>query len=181
MKKKDWLFVALAPSPVLVLAVLGNTFVAGWNWHWNDFLFAWAVIAIATSIYRLLATRTYANLAYKAGAALAVLTGFLIFWGTAAVQIIGEENPANVLYLGVLLIGLIGVGLARLRPAGLAKAAFTTAAATLAVPTIAVIFWPADFSPGVAKVFLINGVFALMFITSALLFRRAARRAPTGA
>jgi hypothetical protein len=42
---------------------------------------------------------------------------------------------------------------------------------------IAVIFWPTDFSPGVGKVFLLNGVFAGMFVVSALLFRHAARRA----
>jgi hypothetical protein len=92
-------------------------------------------------------------------------------------QIIGEENPANPFCLGVILIKLGGSARARLRPAGLASAAITTAAATMLVPVIAVIFWPTDFSPGVVKVFLLNGVFAGMFVVSALLFRHAARRA----
>lgn len=74
----------------------------------------------------------------------------------------------------MILIGLTGVGLSRFRPAGLANAAFVTAAATLLVPLIAFIFWPADFSPGVAKVFMLNGFFALMFVVSGLLFRQAA-------
>lgn len=175
MKKKDWLIVGLAPFLVLLIPLVGNMTVEGWNWKWNDFVFAYVVFAAVAFIYRLLATRTFANLAYKLGAALAVLAGFLIFWFTAAVQIIGDENPANLLYGVVLLIGLAGVGRARFQPAGMANAAFASATATLLVPTIAVIFWPADFSPGVAKVFLLNGAFALMFVVSALLFRRAAR------
>lgn len=175
MKKKDWLIVVLAPFAVLLIPLVGNSVVEGWNWQWNDFVFAYVVFAGVALIYRLLATRTFANLAYKLGAALAVLAGFLIFWFTAAVQIIGDENPANVLYGVVLLVGLGGVALARFRPTGMANAAFASAAATLLVPTIAFIFWPADFSPGVAKVFVLNGIFAAMFIVSALLFRHAAR------
>lgn len=177
MKKKDWLIVAFAPFAVLLIPLVGNWVVEGWNWSPGDFVFAWVVFAVVTFIYRLLATRRFANLAYKAGAALAILAGFLVFWFTAAVQIIGEENSANLLYMVMLLLGLVGVGVARFRPAGMANAAFAMAAATLLVPVIAFIFWPADFSPGVAKVFILNGVFVLMFIVFASFFRHAARRA----
>ena len=179
MKTKDYLIVALAPFPVLLIALMGNLFIEGWNWNPGSFVFAWVVIAGATLVYKLLATSPAATLAYRLGAGLAVLAGFLVFWFTAAVQIIGEENPANILYLGVILIGLVGVGLARFKPSGLACAAFATAAATFLVPVIAIIFWPADFSPGVAKVFLLNGCFALMFAGSGLLFRHAAGQ-PSG-
>jgi hypothetical protein len=175
MKTKDYLIVALAPTPALLIALWGNTYVDGWNWNPGSFVFAWVVIAGATFIYRLLATRTFANLAYRLGAGLAVLAGFLVFWVTAAVQIIGEENPANPLYVLALLIGLIGVGLSRFQPARLAKAAFATAAALFLIPVIAVIFWPADFSPGVPQVFALNSGFVLMFVVSGLLFRSAAR------
>lgn len=176
MKRKDWLIVALGPIPVLLIPLLGNRYVEGWNWNLGSFVFAWVILAGATLVYRLLATSLAANLTYRLAAGLAVLAGFLIFWCTAAVQIIGEENPANLFYLGVIFIGLGAAARARLRPAGLANAAFATAAATLLVPVIAVIFWPSDFSPGVGKVFLLNGLFAGMFVASALLFRHAARR-----
>lgn len=179
MQKKDYLIVSLAPVPVLLLALIGNKYIDGWNWTFSDFAFAWVVIAAATLVYKLLATSPTATLAYRLGAGLAVLAGFFIFWFTAAVQIIGEENPANVFYLGVILIGLTGVGLSRFRSTGLAKAAFATAAATFLVPVIAVFAWPSDFSPGVAKVFLLNGVFVLMFTGAGLLFRHAARQ-PSG-
>jgi hypothetical protein len=182
MKKKDWLIVTLAPFPVLLIALLGNIFVEGWDWNPGSFVFAWVVIASATFVYRLLATSPAATLAYRLGAGLAVLAGFLVFWFTAAVQIIGEENPANIFYLGVILIGLGGVWRSRFRPAGLASASFATAAATFVIPVIALIFWPSDFSPGVAKVFLLNGLFVTMFAGAGLLFRRAAHQATeTGA
>lgn len=174
MKRKDYLIVALAPLAGLLIPLVGNLTVEGWNWTWTDFVAAWAVFTVTTFLFRLLASRKFATLAYRIAAGLAVAAGFLITWITMAVQIIGAENPANIFYLGVILIGLVGVGLARFHPAGMAKAAFATAAATFLVPVIAVVCWPADFSPGVPQVFLINGFFVLMFALSGLLFRRAA-------
>jgi hypothetical protein len=174
MKIKDYLIVALAPLAVLLIPLVGNMTSEGWNWTWSDFVFGWVILAATTFVYRLLATRQTANLTYKLGAGLAIATGFLIAWISAAVQIIGDDNPANLLYLGVILTGLVGVGLARFQPAGMARAAFATALATLAVPVVAVTFWPTDFSPGVPQVFLLNGFFVLLFILSGLLFRHAA-------
>ena len=176
MKSKDYLIVALAPLAVLLIPLIGNMTVEGWNWTGSDFAFGWVILAATTFVYRLLATRRPASLTYKLGAGLAVATGFLITWISAAVQIIGDDNPGNLLYIGVILTGLIGVGLARFRPAGMAMAAFTTAAFTFLVPVIAVTFWPADFSPGVSQVFMLNGFFVLMFILSGLLFRHAANQ-----
>jgi hypothetical protein len=177
MKTKDWLIVALAPTPVLLIAAYGNRYVEGWNWNPGSFVFAWVVIAGATFLYRLLATRKFATLAYRLGAGLAILAGFMIFWASAAVQIIGEENPANPLYVLVLLASLVGVGFTRFQPRRLAHTALATAVAIFLIPVIALIFWPADFSPGVLKVFLLNGAFTAMFVVSGLLFRRAAVQA----
>ena len=174
MKNKDYLIVAFLPLALLLIPFTGNLTVEGWNWTWTDFVFAWVVFSLTTFFYRFLVTRGVANFAYKAGVALAVLAGFLVFWITAAVQIIGDENPANILYLGVILTGLGGVALARFRPAGMAKAAFATAAVTFVVPVVGVILKPSDFSPGIPQVFMLNGYFVLMFAASGLLFRQAA-------
>lgn len=181
MKTKDFLIVALLPLALLLIPFVGNLTVEGWNWSWSDFVFAWVVFSITIFFYRFLVTRQVANFAYKAGAALAVLTGFLVTWISAAVQIIGHENPANLLYLGVILTGLVGTGVARFRPAAMARAAFATASVTFLVPVVAVIFWPSDFSPGIPQVFLLNGFFVLMFAASGLFFRHAARPPSTTA
>lgn len=174
MKRKDYLIIALLPLALLLVPLTGQLTVDGWHWSVGDFAFAWVVFSITTFVFRFLVTRPLANLAYKAGVALAVLAGFLVFWITAAVQIIGDENPANILYLGVILTGLGGVALARFKPAGMAKAAFATAAVTFVVPVVGLILKPADFSPGIPQVFLLNSFFVLMFVTSGLLLRHSA-------
>lgn len=177
MKTKDYLIIALAPSALLLIPLVGNLTVEGWNWTWSDFVMAWVVFAITTAFLRFLVTRPAANFAYKAGAALAVLTGFLITWITMAVQIIGDDNPGNLLYLLTILGGFIGVGLARFQPAGLARVAFAMAAALLVIPAVSVALWPGDFNPGYPRTQILSACFAAMFTASGLLFRHAARQA----
>ena len=52
-------------------------------------------------------------------------------WLNAATGLIGieDDDPANLLHVGVLAIGFIGAIIARLQPRGLARAVFTTALA----------------------------------------------------
>lgn len=177
MKRIDYQIIALVPLALLLIPITGQLTVEGWHWKWHGFVFAWAVFTFATRFFRFLATRPAANLPYRAGAALAIVTGFLVTWSDLAVQIIGEDNPGNVFYLLTVLGGFIGVGLARCRPGGLALVAFAMAASFLLIPVVAVLNWPADFSPGYPKVQGLSAVLAAIFTTSGLLFRRAATRA----
>lgn len=178
MKTKDFLVVALAPLLLLLVPLVAMQFTAEVNWTAFDFVAMWVILAGAGLGYKLLATRKTANLAYRAGAALAVAAGFLIVWLNLAVGIIGsEDNPANLLYGAVLLVGVVGAGLARLQPQGMARASFAAAGATFLVPVIAFLIWRPDFSPGVAKVFLLNFFFVLMFAGAGWLFLHAANRA----
>jgi hypothetical protein len=35
----------------LIIPLLGNQFIEGWNWSWNDFVFAWVFwVIMATTI-----------------------------------------------------------------------------------------------------------------------------------
>lgn len=174
MKTKDYLIVALLPLALLLIPLTGSLTVEGWNWSPGDFVFAWVVFTITTVFFRFLVTRPMANLAYKAGVALAVLAGFLIFWISAAVQIIGDENPGNLLYLLTLLGGFIGVCVARFQPAGLARVAFSMAAALVLIPAVSFLLWPADFNPGYARVQIMSAGFAALFLAAGLLLRHAA-------
>jgi hypothetical protein len=174
MKRQDYLFVVLAPFPLLLVALLGNTFVEGWNWPPRAFLLLWSVLAVVALVYKLIATRPGASPAQRLAAALAVLTGFVVFWMSIGPKIIGEENPGNLLYVLAILLGLVGVGFSRFQPARLAKVAFGMAAALLIIPVIAVLLWPSNFDHGYPKVQLMSSVFAAVFLASGLLFRRAA-------
>lgn len=178
MKTKDYLIVALAPLPMLLIPLVGMMVSQEWNWTFSDFVVAWTLLAGAIFTYKLMATQRAANLRYRAGAALAVATGLLLTWVNLAVQIIGDENPAFVLYFVVIVISLAGAVRARFEPAGMANAAFATAAATFLVPVLAVILWPADFSPGVWQVFALNFGFVALFASAGLLFRHASVENP---
>ena len=124
--------------------------------------------------------------AYRAAVAIACVTGFVLVWINAAAGIIGD-GPVNLLYLGVLAVGFVGAFVARFQPRGLALALFVTAVAQMLVPVIALVIWKAGwqgllihpdsphppFHPGIAPVFGLNAVFAVLWVVSALLFRRA--------
>ena len=62
----------------------------------------------------------------------------------------------------------------------MARALFTMAGVQVLVPVVALVAWPSDFNPGVLPVFVLNVFFVMLFIVSALLFRRAGCR-PDGA
>jgi hypothetical protein len=177
MKRKDYLIVAFLPLALLFIPLTGQLTVDGWHWTWTDFLFAWVVFSITTFVFRFLVTRPMANLAYKAGVALAVLAGFLVFWITAAVQIIGDDNPGNLLYLLSLLGGFAGMGVSRFQPVGLSRVAFAMAAALLLIPVVAVLNWPTDFNPGYLQAQLLSAGLATLFLAAGLLFRRAGSQA----
>ena len=79
--------------------------------------------------------------------------------------------------------GMVGAIIARFRPRGMASTLFATAFAQAVVPVIALIIWKRGVTPvekfwghvGVAGVFVLNASFAVLFVLSVLLFRRAAR------
>lgn len=179
MKSKDYAIIALFPLGVLVIPLVAMQFTAEVNWTLADFAVMWVILSVPTFLFRLLVTQPRANLSFKVGAGVAVLTSFLMTWVNLAVQIIGDHNPANLLYFGVILLGLAGVGLSKLRPAGLARTAFTAAGVTFLIPVVAWLAWPADFQPGILPVFLGNGVLTAFFVVAGLLFCHAARNRET--
>ena len=126
--------------------------------------------------------------AYRAAVGVALATALILVWMNLAVGLIGsEDNPANLLYVGVLAVGFIGAIIARFRPHGMAHAMFATAIAQVLVPVIALIIWKPQVTSveaflGMLGVFGVNAFFVMLFVGSALLFRYAAREfAPAGA
>jgi len=179
MKTKDLLLIALIPPALLLIPLAGMQLSPSWNWTWHDFVVAWVVFTATTTIFRLLIARPPANPAYRAGVVLAVAAGFLVTWITLAVQIIGDDNPANLLYVIANLTGLAVAGCGRLHPDALARAAYAAAAVVFLAPIIGVVGWPDDFSPGVVPVFGLNFGFVLMFAAAGRCFQRAAARPAT--
>lgn len=176
MQNKSIIRLALFTACLLLIPVFGNMYIDGWNWSPFDFVFAGTLIFGTGLIYELVASRGSFGI-YRAAVGLSLLTMFLLVWVNAAVGIIGDgENPTRPLYLGVVMVLFLGSVIARFRPHAMTKVLFITAFAHVLVPVIAFFAWRPLFNapPGVARVFLLNAFFVLLWVGAGLLFRRAA-------
>lgn len=163
--------IMFAAAFLLLLPLLAMRINNDVVWGPDDFVAAWALLAGAGITYRL-ATRKAGNFAYRAAVGVAVATALILVWVNLAVGLIGDEdNPANLMYGGVLAVGVVGAMIARFQPHGMAGALFATALAQMLVGVIALI-------AGLGLIrdaLILNGFFAVLWVSSALLFRHAAR------
>jgi len=150
--------------------------VAGAPWTGFDFLFAGAILAAVGGAFEL-AVRMSPSIAYRAGVAVALAASFLLVWVNAAVGIIGsEDDPANLMYFGVLAVALLGAAVAAFRADGMARAMFAAAIAQALVAAIALLAGMGALEPpGRTGILALNLFFAMLWILSAALFRKAAR------
>ena len=116
--------------------------------------------------------------AYRAGIAIATGAVFLLIWLSLGVGINGPDGePFGRIYIGVLTVGLIGAVIARFQPIGMARTLFAMALAQTLVMVIALIV--GEHQTGVsslAEIIGLNAILVGLFLASALLFRKAARR-----
>jgi hypothetical protein len=179
MKNKKLIYLALTTAFLLLIPLVAMQFTREVKWTVFDFIFAGALIFGIGFLFELARKKAAGNRAYQLGAALVLAAAFLLIWISGAVGIIGSENdPINLLYLGVIGIGIVGALIARFQPKGMARALFLTAMAQALVPIVALLTHSqAIFTepPGVIGVFVINLFFIILFAGSALLFRLASR------
>ncbi|MBN2312457.1 MAG: hypothetical protein JXM79_00920 [Sedimentisphaerales bacterium] len=147
--------------------------------QWNEAV-AYSVILLAVGgLYELVMALRTRNKVYRFAFGVGLAGAFLLGWVNGAVGIIAsEDNPANLMYGAVFAVGLIGSLISRFKPRGMARTLFAATFVQLLVPVFALFVWPAQASwgePVVIDVFVFNSIFAVLFVVSALLFRRAAR------
>ena len=105
---------------------------------------------------------------YRAAFALALAAAFLLLWFNAAV---GEPGDSpGLLFFGVVAVLIIVALIARFRPRGMTYALSATALAQAFVAVIAMIAWGQYL-----ELSILNGFFIALWVTSAILFRRATR------
>lgn len=145
-------------------------------WSAGDFALFAAMLGGAGLTLELAAMRSR-ELAYRAGAVLAVGAAFLMVWACLAVGIVGgEDDPINLAYPGVVVLGLAAAALGRFRASGLSRAMLVVAAALVAVAVFA-FARGASGPPGeTTEILVAHGVFAGLFLGASLLFGLAARR-----
>ena len=181
IRRQMW-YVALATASILMVPLVAMLFTTEVNWNLLDFV-VMGILLFGTGLTYVLISKVSDSMAFRTAIGVAVVAGLLLIWVNLAVGIIGsEDNPTNLLYLGVLIVGIIGAGIARFQQRGMAHAMFATALAQLLVPVIAMIIWrpSLDEPPGILGVFILNAFFAALFVVSALLFKRAAHKQKAG-
>jgi hypothetical protein len=172
--------VAAWSTPVIALLVplIAMQFTDEVNWTVGDFVIMGMLMLCVGVAYELTLKLTR-NTTYRAAAGMALATSFVLIWVNGAVGIIGD-GPINVLYGAVILVGFIGAIVAKFKPAGMSRVLFAMAVTQMLIPVIALLA-KAPFAPGVIQVFFLNGVFAMFFVGSGLLFRDSSRGQPSAA
>ena len=142
------------------------------DWDGRDFLIMGVLLALVCGGYEI-ATRISDSTAYRAGAAVAIGTGFLTIWVNLAVGMLGSEgNPDNLLFGLVLLTAMGGALIAGFKPQGMVRAMYAAAAVQAAMTVYALV-------GGYSEVVVHVGCFVLPWLLSAFLFRKAAQEATT--
>ncbi len=173
MKRYKVIRATLITGALLLVPLVAMQVTDEVQWGLEDFVVMGALVFGALLAYEYIAAQGGTR-AYRGATAIAVGTSFLLIWVNLAVGIIGnEDNPANVLYLGVLAIGALGAIVTRLAAHGLSRVLFAMAAAQLAVPVIAFFIWQPGLSIGVVQVMGVNAFFALLWVASGILFMQA--------
>jgi len=147
----------------------------GVDWSLGDFIVFGVMIGAVGGAFELV-VRASGNWAYRGGAALGLLAMFLVVWANLAVGIVGNENnPWNQLFFLALLIGIAGACVARFRAGGMSVAMLVTAVGLMAAYVLARLNRPEEFGAHLMVELIGTSIFALLFVGSAALFRKAAR------
>lgn len=154
---------------LLLLPAVAMQFTPEVNWTASDFVVMGAILATACGACEL-AARASDSGAYRMGAGFAVLAAFLTVWVNLAVGMIGSEgNPYNLAFAGVIGLALVGGVLAGFRADGMARAMLVAALAQALAAGIGTF---TDLRGGI-----LSAMFALPWLLSAALFRKAADEA----
>ena len=165
MRKWVW---GTAAFLLLLPAVAMRFDGSGVDWDARDFAIIGFMLLAACGTYELAAWMS-GSTAYRAGFGIAIATAFLTVWVNLAVGMFGsEDNPLNLMFLGVLAVGLLGVTFSRLQPRALAFAAEATAVAQLVAAGVGLVmgYWET----------ILVACFALPWLAAGQLFRAAARQ-----
>lgn len=159
-------------AALLATPAIAMQFSDEWNWGPGAFVLLGAVLLVCCVTFELVARRA-SGFAHRAGTAIAIAGGLLLFWGNLAVGFIGDEdNPANLAFYALLLAGVAGGFLAGFRPRGLSRVLLAMAAAQILIGVIAITS-ELDDPTSLAK---LTGIFTAIWLISSLLFRHASRR-----
>lgn len=155
------------PTMLLLLPLVAMRFTDEVNWTLSDFLFAGLLFGSVGLAFEFIARRS-GSLAFRSGAAVAVIAGFLTIWVNAAVGMIGDEdNALNLMFAGVLAVAFLGAGVVKFQAERMAVVMTIAGAAQFVASAVGAF---TDLRGGIFSAF-----FAGLWLLSAMLFTKAAR------
>jgi hypothetical protein len=156
---------ALLLTPLVMMQISDE-----WHWTIGSFIFAGILIGGVGLLYEL-AERASGSRAYRAGAAVALVTSFLSVWTT-----IVRDDGNGIGFFMVILAAATGAFSAWFRPAGMARTmlgvAIMQALLGLAIATAPV---TASIPDGPSRALMFGGFFTVLWLISASFFRAAAK------
>lgn len=154
---------ALLMLPALAMQMTGEV-----NWTTGDFVFAAILLGFVGTVVEL-ASRFARPGAPRIGYLIAGFTAFFTFWSNAAVGIIGDEDFVNIFFFLMVAGAILAAMAVRFRPG-----AMQWIAALLAIGQYVVGIAALSMMPGHAVEWGFLTVFALLWLTAAWCFNRAA-------
>lgn len=159
-------------AALLLLPWVAMQFTGEVAWDRADFALFGAMLLVVCASFELAIRRSVrwsSGPVYLAAVAVALATAFVQVWMNLAVGLIGsEDNPANRIFAGVIAVLAVGAVIARLRPRGMVRALVATALAQALAAVVAAL-------AGWGHVWVLTLGFVLLWLLSAVLFRKAAR------
>ena len=89
--------VRLVTALILLIPILGNQFVDGWNWEFRAFVLAGALLFGTAFTYQLV-TRNVDTIAYRAAVGIALVAAFVLVWMNfvqAAMSVAFGKSPES--------------------------------------------------------------------------------------
>src|SRR5882724_1444330 len=78
-RRSLWKIPAFVTALVLLIPLLGNRFVDGWNWEFRGFVLAGTLVFGTALTYELI-TRNVDRIAYRAAVGVALAAAFVLVW-----------------------------------------------------------------------------------------------------
>lgn len=161
---------------LLLTPLVAMQFTQEVQWTASDFVIMGIMLAVPLGAFEL-TVRASPSIAFRAGVAVAMVATFLLVWINLAVGIIGsEDNPANLMFLGVIALGVAGAFIANFRADGLSRTLLAMAIAQGLAGTVALAArWGSTGENWPQPIVVLTGLFVLLWLGSAWLFHKAAR------
>lgn len=170
---KHSLIVVLITIILLSIPLVAMQFTDEVKWTIFDFIIA-GILLMGTGLSFVILSNKAHNIIYKIAIGLTLGTALFMIWSNLAVGIIGnEDNPINILYLGVLGVGVIGSFISRFKPNGMSLTLKLTALAQVFVVITALFEGYGDTINELRELLLVNGFFIVLWIGASLLFSKS--------